>query len=149
VIKPHVGLGADAYTQLKLDYAKYQVLNSDHITLSKDPIQRYFFSSARYDQKQKVKDFKTGRMPIIDDFTERRRMPNEVEMSKDPFFKCIEESDTITYEPEESFASMPHIDPETYIAPGLMDDSLDVDFMDAFDIPQHRAPVAKRQSVLK
>ncbi|MEI7580177.1 MAG: hypothetical protein WCJ17_00085 [bacterium] len=149
VIKPHVGLGADAYTQLKLDYAKYQVLNSDHVTLSKDPIQRYFFGPARYDQKQKIKDFKSGRMPIIDDFAERRRMPNEVEMSKDPFFKSIVETDTITYEPEEGFASLPHLDPETYIAPGLMDDEFDTEFMNAFDIPQQKNLATRRQSVLK
>jgi general secretion pathway protein D len=148
VIKPHVGLGADPYTQLKLDYAKYQVFNSDHITLNKDPIQRHFFSSARYSQKQKIKDLKTGRMPIIDDFAERRRMPNEVEMSRDPFFKCIEESDSLTYEPEEGFASMPHINPETYVAPGLLDDEMNDDFASAFSIPQQRT-ATRRQSVLK
>ncbi len=70
-------------------------------------------------------------------------------MSKDPFFKCIEEKDSLIYEPEENFASMPHINPETYIAPGLMDDDLDADFMNAFDISPQRAPIGRRHSVLK
>jgi len=122
VIKPHFGLGADEYTQLKLDYAKYQILSYDNVSLSKDPIQRYFFAPSKYGSKRKREDLATNRMPIIDDFAERRNMPNEVEMTKDPYFHKVEETTVIAYDPEEGFASMPHLNPDEYMTPGLLDE---------------------------
>jgi len=149
ILKPYAGLGADEYTQLKLDYAKYQILSYDDISLSKDPIQRYFFGPTRYNAKQKQLDLKNNRMPIIDDFSERRNMPNEVEMTKDPYFHKIEEVHSLEYDPEEGFASMPHMQPENYVAPGLLDELAADNFWDALETESEpMAPMAQRRGLM-
>lgn len=150
VIKPHFNLGADEYTQLKLDYAKYQVLTSDDSSLSQDPIQRYLFAPNHYNLKQKGIDNKTNRMPVIDDFAERRRLPNEVEMAKDPLFHKIQEASDIAYEPEEGFASMPHVNPSEYTTPGVFENLM---FDDLFNEKSQNTNtpqiLEKRQSLLR
>lgn len=147
ILKPYSGLGADEYTQLKLDYAKYQILSYDDTSLSKDPIQRYFFGPNRYNPKQKQFDLKNNRMPVIDDFSERRNMPNEVEMTKDPYFHKIEEFQGLEYDPEESFASMPHLQPENYITPGLIDELNADNFWDDLEEESRPQPMAQRRGL--
>ncbi len=148
VIKPHFGLGADEYTQLKLDYAKYQILSYDNISLSKDPIQRHFFAPGRYSSKRKQEDLAHNRMPIIDDFAERRNMPNEVEMTKDPYFHRVQEAATIEYDPEEGFASMPHINPHEYLTPGLLDELNADTFWDSLE-DEYQPSLQQRKSSLR
>jgi len=148
IIKPHFNMGADAYTQLKLDYAKYQILNADSTALSKDPIQRYFFGPARYSPKQKALDHISGRMPIIDNYAERQNMPNEVAMTKDSYFHPVQEMQSLSYEPEEGFASMPHIKPSEYSTPGLFDELLPDDFFQALKQQMPESHLTQRSSAL-
>jgi general secretion pathway protein D len=133
VLKPHFGLGADEYTQLKLDYAKYQILGHDDYATNKDPIQRYFFSPRRYGVKNKLRDLAENRMPIIDRFAERRFIPNEVQIGKDPYFRSNQthedHSVELSYEPTVGNITMPHIQPSTYIAPGLIEESMPEDIL--------------------
>jgi len=152
-VKPHTDLGVDEYTQLKLDYAKYQVMSYNSMATSKDPIQRYFFGSRSYSPKERLQNAQAHRMPIIDDYAERRRMPNEVEITKDPLFKPqIEESSIMEYEPEENFASFPHMDPTNYVAPGVIEDLMGEDFFKEVEntLQESRRPeIAKRKSALQ
>jgi len=150
IVKPHFMAGNDEYTQLKLDYAKYQILNADDTALSKDPIQRYFFAPTDRTIKQVTSDFKNGRMPVIDDFAQRRTLPSEVHMSKDPLFKPIAEESSLDYEPEESFVSMPHMKPDEYVTPGLFEDLINDDIFKEFadHEAQQQAPLAERSTRL-
>jgi hypothetical protein len=121
IIKAHFDLGPDSYTQLKLDYAKYQILGHDACINTKDPVQRYFFAPSTYGIKNKLRDYAENRMPIIDGFAEQQRTPAEVAIDRDPYFSHMkgEESSGFAYEPEEfGFASMPHYSPESFVSPG-------------------------------
>lgn len=125
ILKPHFGLGPDDYTQLKLDYAKYQVLGHDDYATNSDPVQRYFFAPNRYGIKNKLSDLAENRMPIIDAFTERKHIPNEVNLKNDPYYRGqIKEDASYGYEPEAMEISMPHLDPNKYIAPGLLEETV-------------------------
>lgn len=150
VIKPHFGLGADEYTQLKLDYAKYQVLTGDSATATKDPIQRYLFSPNNHIHNKESASPKDGHMAIIDDFAERRHMPNEVEMAKDQSFYQIHETNSMAYEPDEGFASMPHVKPQEYVTPGVFDNLMQDDFFSTPEPTLSRATqLSQRQSSLR
>jgi len=139
IIKPNFGGIPDDYTQLKLDYAKYQIMKHDDFASTKDPIQRWYFKPNDQTIKQKLTDVLEGRMRPLDDFIERKTMPTQVQISQDPYFKAeTEETDSsvyktpashkhaeiITYEPEEFKITMPHMDPEKYNTPGLIEASL-------------------------
>lgn len=119
VIKPHFGLGADEYTQLKLDYAKYQILGHDDYGKSSDPIQRYFFAPEHYSVKQKLSDLAENRMPTLDAFAQRKGMPGEVQLAHDTYFV----PDAQTYVPHRSQVAMPHMRPDSYIARGLLEEA--------------------------
>lgn len=133
VLKPHFGLGADEYTQLKLDYAKYQILGHDDYATNKDPIQRYFFSPRRYGIKNKLRDLAENRMPILDNFAERKSVPGEVQIGKDPYFRAAAASEDqvveLNYEPTVGHVTMPHIQPSHYVAPGLIEESMPEDIL--------------------
>lgn len=119
VIKPHFGLGADEYTQLKLDYAKYQVLGHDNYGKSNDPIERYFFAPEHYSVKQKLSDLAENRMPALDAFSERKNMPTEVQIANDAYFT----PDAQSYVPHHSQVAMPHLNPASYVARGLLEEA--------------------------
>lgn len=87
IIKPRDEGSPDDYTQMKIDYAKYQVLNVDAYSGSKDPIQRWFFRPRNQDTKQRLKDVRAGIFRPIDDFKEGKIQPNEVDIKKDPYFQ--------------------------------------------------------------
>jgi general secretion pathway protein D len=87
IIKPRNEGNPDDYTQMKLDYAKYQVLNVDAYSGSKDPVQRWFFKPRNQDVKQRLKDVKAGIFRPIDDFKEGKYQPTEVDIKKDPYFQ--------------------------------------------------------------
>ncbi len=87
IIKPRNEGNPDDYTQMKLDYAKYQVLNVDAYSGSKDPVQRWFFKPRNQDVKQRLKDVRAGIFRPIDDFKEGKYQPTEVNIKKDPYFQ--------------------------------------------------------------
>lgn len=94
IIKPHFSGMPDDYTQLKLDYAKYQVSKTNDFVKSKDPIERIFFKPGKQSIKQKLADMAQGRMRVIDNFAEKSYMPREVQISRDPYYRVSREVNT-------------------------------------------------------
>jgi hypothetical protein len=91
VIKPRFEGAADEYTQLKLDYAKYQLLKTDTFLENKDPIQRWFFKPPDQSIKQKLSDVKKGVIRPLDDFVFAKSMPRMVNIKGDSYYKVSEE----------------------------------------------------------
>ncbi len=91
IIKPRFEGAADEYTQLKLDYAKYQLLKNDTFLEDKDPIQRWFFRPADQSIKQKLSDVKNGVIRPLDDFVFAKSMPRMVNIKADSYYKVSEE----------------------------------------------------------
>lgn len=91
IIKPQVDGGPDEYTQLKLDYAKYQILNVDTYYKEKDPIQRWFFKPTNQKIKHKLVDAASGVFRPIDNFTYGKSQPKSVNISEDPYYRATEE----------------------------------------------------------
>jgi len=60
IIKPRFEGGPDEYTKLKLDYAKYQIMNVEELRRTKDPIQRWFFKPEGQSIRQTLKDLRKG-----------------------------------------------------------------------------------------
>ncbi len=93
IIKPMFEGGADKYTQLKLDYAKYKVIDHDIYGNESDPIQRWFFKPTHKTTKQKIDEARIGIFTPIDDFSSGKNRPKLVNIKSDPHFKA---SETIT-----------------------------------------------------
>ncbi len=91
IIKPRFEGAPDEYTQLKLDYAKYQIMvKNDTYVADKDPIQRWFFKPTHQTIKKKVADFSQGILRPIDDYTYGKSQPKSVNIQEDPYFKVSE-----------------------------------------------------------
>lgn len=90
IIKPRFEGAPDEYTQLKLDYAKYQVMRGDMYVNDTDPIQRWFFKPNDQTIKQKVGDASRGILRPIDDYTYGRNRPKSVDIQEDPYFTVSE-----------------------------------------------------------
>lgn len=90
IIKPKFEGNPDEYTQLKLDYAKYQLMKNDTYVEDKDPIQRWFFKPSNQTVKQKVGDYAKGILRPIDNFTYGKSRPVTVNLKQDPFFSVTE-----------------------------------------------------------
>ncbi|MFH1831917.1 MAG: hypothetical protein ABH827_03895 [bacterium] len=90
IIKPQFEGAPDEYTQLKLDYAKYQIINSDEFSKDKDPIQRWFFKPEHYSVKRKLEDVAKGRVPLIDDFALGKDRPKMVNIKEDTYYRSSE-----------------------------------------------------------
>lgn len=91
IIKPKFEGAPDEYTQLKLDYAKYQLFKTDTFVKDRDPIQRWFFKPAQQSIKQKLSDVKNGVIRPLDDFVFGKSMPRLVDIKADSYFKVSEE----------------------------------------------------------
>jgi general secretion pathway protein D len=91
IIKPRFEGAADEYTQLKLDYAKYQLLKNDTFLKDKDPIQRWFFRPPDQSIKQKLTDVSNGVIRPLDDFVFAKSMPRMVNIKADSYYKVSEE----------------------------------------------------------
>lgn len=87
IIEPRFEGSPDEYTQLKLDYAKLNILRSDSYLQDTNPIQRWFFKPENYSIKQKLSDIKLGRLREIDRFTYGQDRPMEVDLARDPYFR--------------------------------------------------------------
>lgn len=90
IIKPQFEGAPDEYTQLKLDYSKYQMLKNDAYAKDKDPIQRWFFKPTNYTISQKLNESRLGIFAPIDDFAEAKGQPKSVNIKEDPYFKVSE-----------------------------------------------------------
>lgn len=92
IIKPRFEGVLDEYTQLKLDFAKHQILDSDTYIKDKDPIQRWFFRPSKQTVKQKIADAKIGMLRPIDDYSSCKNQPKEVNIKYDPYFRIVDKS---------------------------------------------------------
>ncbi len=91
IIKPRFDGTPDEYTQLKLDYAKYQMMRNDmYVKNANDPIQRWFFRPSSHTVKHRLADHARGVFRPIDDFTYGKRQPKSVDIRRDPYFKVSE-----------------------------------------------------------
>ncbi|MFC1894442.1 secretin N-terminal domain-containing protein, partial [Candidatus Dependentiae bacterium] len=90
IIKPQFEGVPDEYTQLKLDYAKYQILNVDTYSKEKDPIQRWFFKPSKQSIRQKLSDARKGVFRPIDKYTYGFKQPKSVNIKCDPYFRVEE-----------------------------------------------------------
>jgi general secretion pathway protein D len=91
IIKPKFEGAPDEYTQLKLDYAKYQLFKTDTFVQERDPIQRWFFKPPQQSIKQKLSDVKNGIVRPLDDFVLGKATPKLVNIKADSYFKVSEE----------------------------------------------------------
>lgn len=91
IIKPKFDGSFDEYTQLKLDYAQYQLLKNDTYLKERDPIQRWFFKPADQSIKQKFLDGKRGIIRPLDNFVSSKFTPHMVNIKEDSYFKVSEE----------------------------------------------------------
>ena len=100
IIKPNFEGGADEYTQLKLDYAKYQILNAEEMRATKDPIQRWFFKPDKRSVSQTVADLEKGIYRPLDNYAEGQSQPNSVRIERDPYYRASEEIEKLKGEEE-------------------------------------------------
>lgn len=90
VIKPNFDGAPDEYTQLKLDYSKFQMMKNDNYAQENDPIQRWFFKPEHHSVKERLTDARNGVFRPIDDFTYGKRQPKTVDIKNDPYFASKE-----------------------------------------------------------
>lgn len=90
IIKPRFEGEPDEYTQLKLDYAKLQMMRNDTYSQDNDPIQRWFFKPSKQSIKSKLSETKRGIFRPIDDFTYGKDRPSMVRIAEDPYYKVSE-----------------------------------------------------------
>ncbi|MFA6263319.1 MAG: secretin N-terminal domain-containing protein [Candidatus Babeliales bacterium] len=90
IIKPRFEGEPDEYTQLKLDYAKLQIMKSDMYVADRDPIQRWFFKPTNQSIKHRIDDAARGILRPLDDFTYGKRRPKSVSIQDDPYYQVGE-----------------------------------------------------------
>ncbi|KKP24268.1 MAG: General secretion pathway protein D [candidate division TM6 bacterium GW2011_GWF2_28_16] len=93
IIKPKFEGVPDEYTQLKLDFAKHQILQYDTYTQDKDPIQRWFFKPEKQSIKQKISDAKLGIFRPIDNYSSGFNQPKEVNIKYDSYYRIAQEKE--------------------------------------------------------
>lgn len=93
IIRP-IADSTDEYTQLKLDYSKYQVLKCSSYGEDKDPIQRWFFKPRKSSIKKTLANIHAGRFDTLDDFAEGKNQPQSVNLPRDPYFMVSETLET-------------------------------------------------------
>lgn len=92
IIKPQFEGAPDEYTQLKLDYAKYQSIRNDTYAKEKDPIQRWFFKPSHQTTRHTIADARRGIYRPVDDFTYGKSRPKSVNVQLDPYYKVSSEA---------------------------------------------------------
>ena len=107
LIKPRFEGTPDEYTQLKLDYAKYQVMKNDTYTQDKDPIQRWFFKPSNQTIKNRIADAANGVLRPIDNYTYGRARPRSVNIAEDPYFKVSESIERAKERRKQALSGMP------------------------------------------
>lgn len=88
IIKPNFDGAPDEYTQLKLDYAKYQMIKNDNYSKEQDPVQRWFFKPTNHSIKDTLADARDGVFRPIDNFTYGKSQPKTVDIRHDPYFRA-------------------------------------------------------------
>jgi len=101
IIHPRFEGNPDEYTQLKLDYAKYQIMKNDSYVTEKDPIQRWFFKPSNTTVKQKLADYAQGVLRPIDNYAYGMRQPKSVNIQEDPYFKSSDDLERFKQRREE------------------------------------------------
>lgn len=88
IIKPKFDGGSDEYTQLKMDFAKYQILKNDvYLQNSNDPISRWFFKPNDTASIDSLSLSKRGVVKVVDDFADNKYKPKMVDIKNDPYFR--------------------------------------------------------------
>ncbi|MFH1461498.1 MAG: hypothetical protein ABIF12_00935 [bacterium] len=87
IIKPRLDAMPDEYTQMKLDFAKHQILGNDSFSKEKDPIQRWFFKPGKQSIKQKLSDTRKGIFRPIDNYATGLGQPKSVDIKNDKYFR--------------------------------------------------------------
>ena len=87
IIKPRPGGVPDEYTQLKLIYAKHEMIAADSYPREKDPIQRWFFQPTTQTIKKRVADAKSGRYRPLDNYATRFNQPQSADVKHDPYYR--------------------------------------------------------------
>lgn len=90
IIKPRMEGFPDEYTRMKLDYAKYKVIEADTYAKEHDPIQRWFFRPHSQSIKERLKDSKKGVYRPIDNFSSGFSRPKSVNIKHDPYYRGSE-----------------------------------------------------------
>ncbi|MFA5075022.1 MAG: hypothetical protein WC436_02855 [Candidatus Babeliales bacterium] len=90
IIRPMLEGGVDEYTSLKLDYAKFQIINADTYITEKDPIQRWFFKPEGQTVKQTLDDAELGIYRPLDEFAYGARQPKSVDIKFDEYYRAKE-----------------------------------------------------------
>lgn len=90
IIKPSFDGNMDEYSQLKVDFAKYQIMKNDVYARSKDPIQRWFFKPSNYSVKQKIEEARLGIVAPVDDFVLGKSRPRAANIKGDTYFNDTE-----------------------------------------------------------
>ena len=75
---------------MKLDYAKYKVIEADAYTKENDPIQRWFFRPQTQSIKARLQDAKHGAYRPIDNFANGFSRPKSVDIKRDPYYRGTE-----------------------------------------------------------
>ncbi len=88
VIKPSFEGAPDEYTQLKLDYAKYQMIKNDNYSKESDPVHRWFFKPTNHSIKNTLADARNGVFRPVDDFTYGKGQPKTVDIKSDPYYQA-------------------------------------------------------------
>ena len=88
VIKPSFEGAPDEYTQLKLDYAKYQMIKTDNYSREYDPVHRWFFKPTNHSIKNTLADARNGVFRPVDDFTYGKGQPKTVDIKSDPYYQA-------------------------------------------------------------
>ncbi|MBM3887019.1 hypothetical protein FJ364_03735, partial [Candidatus Dependentiae bacterium] len=87
IIKPNFDGAPDDYTQLKLDYAKYQMIKNDNYAQEYDPIQRWFFKPTNHSIKNTLADARNGIFRPVDNFAFGKNQPKTVNIQHDPYYQ--------------------------------------------------------------
>jgi general secretion pathway protein D len=89
VIKPSFEGAPDEYTQLKLDYAKYQMIKNDDYSKEHDPVHRWFFKPTNHSIKNTLADARNGVFRPVDNFTYGKGQPKTVDIKYDRYYQAI------------------------------------------------------------
>jgi general secretion pathway protein D len=101
IIKPRFEGNPDEYTQLKLDYAKHQILKVEKQRFENDPVQRWFFKPEGKSVRQTIEDLDKNKLSTVDDFVQGKQVPRSVRIEADPYYRTTENIEEASIENKE------------------------------------------------
>jgi general secretion pathway protein D len=90
VIKPRFEGNPDEYTQLKLDYAKHQILKVENQRFERDPVQHWYFKPKGKSIHQTIEDLAQNKHAPVDNFIQGKQVPRSVRIEADPYYRTSE-----------------------------------------------------------